>query len=81
MVKNVRIIKKQANAEILARIIKAASRKYDCSMKIDFKDGNRVAEFIGPAEFKPCIAKEVESIFRGDKENISASKPGNDPEK
>ena len=47
MVKNVRIIKKQANAEILARIIKAASRKYDCSMKIDFNDGNRVAQTFG----------------------------------
>ena len=79
MVKNVRIIKKQANAEILARIIKAASRKYDCSMKIDFNDGNRVAEFIGPAEFKPCIAEEVESIFRGDKKKAPAPETENDP--
>jgi hypothetical protein len=51
------------NIEVLAKIVKAASRKYDCSMDIDFQDGNRKAEFIGDEIFKPFIAEEIESIF------------------
>ena len=51
------------NIEILAMIVKAVSRKYDCSMDIDFQDGNRKAEFIGDEIFKPFIAEEIESIF------------------
>ena len=35
------------NAEVLAMIVKATSRKYDCSIDIDFQNGNRKAEFIG----------------------------------
>ena len=51
------------NIEILARIVKAASRKYDCSMDIDFQNGNRKVEFIGDETYKPFIAEEVECIF------------------
>jgi hypothetical protein len=51
------------NIEILARIVKAASRKYDCSMDIDFQNGNRKVKFIGDETFKPFIAEEVECIF------------------
>jgi hypothetical protein len=51
------------NIEVLARIVKAASRKYDCSMDIDFQNGNRKVEFIGDETFKPFIAEEVECIF------------------
>jgi hypothetical protein len=51
------------NIEVLAMIVKAASRKYDCSMDIDFQNGNRKAEFIGDEIFKPFIAEEVECIF------------------
>jgi hypothetical protein len=51
------------NIEVLAMIVKAASQKYDCSMDIDFQNGNRKAEFIGDEIFKPFIADEVESIF------------------
>ena len=51
------------NIEVLAMIVKAASLKYDCSMDIDFKNGNRKADFIGDEIFKPFIADEVESIF------------------
>jgi len=47
----------------LAMIVKAASRKFDCSMDIDFQNGNRKAEFIGDEIFKPLIAEEVECIF------------------
>ena len=53
-----------ANKEIMARIVKAASKKYDCTMKIDFQKGRRTAEFIGDDLYKPIIAEEVESIFR-----------------
>ena len=51
------------NIEVLAMIVKAASRKYDCSMDIDFQNGNRKVEFIGDEIFKPLIAEEVECIF------------------
>ena len=51
------------NIEVLARIVKAASRKFDCSMDIDFQNGNRKAEFIGDEIYKPLIAEEVECIF------------------
>jgi hypothetical protein len=52
-----------ANIEVLARIAKAASHKFDCSMNIDFKNGNRVVEFIGDEFYKPLIAEEVLDIF------------------
>ena len=52
-----------ANIEVLARIAKAASHKFDCSMNIDFKNGNRKVEFIGDEFYKPLIAKEVLDIF------------------
>ena len=51
------------NIEVLAMIVKAASRKFDCSMDIDFQNGNRKAEFIGDEIYKPLIAEEVECIF------------------
>jgi len=52
-----------ANIEVLARIAKAASHKFDCSMNIDFKNGNRKVEFIGDEFYKPLIAEEVLDIF------------------
>jgi hypothetical protein len=51
------------NMEVLAMIVRALSRKYDCSMDIDFQNGNRKAEFIGDEIFKPFISEEVECIF------------------
>jgi hypothetical protein len=51
------------NIEVMAMIVKAASRKFDCSMDIDFQNGNRKAEFIGDEIFKPLIAEEIECIF------------------
>ena len=52
-----------ANIEVLAKIVKAASRKYDCSMDIDFNNGNRKAEFVGDEFYKPLIVEEVQDIF------------------
>ena len=52
-----------ANIEILARIAKVASQKFDCSMNIDFKNGNRIVEFIGDEFYKPLIAEEILDIF------------------
>ena len=52
-----------ANIEILARIAKAASQKFNCSMDIDFNNGNRKAEFVGDEFYKPLIADEVLDIF------------------
>jgi hypothetical protein len=56
-----------ASLEVLARIAKAASCKFDCSMKIDFKNGNRKVEFIGNEFYKPLIAEEVLEIFAKNK--------------
>ncbi|CAB5109097.1 hypothetical protein D3OALGB2SA_2309 [Olavius algarvensis associated proteobacterium Delta 3] len=52
------------NVEVLARIVKATSEKFDCTMEIDFKDGNRKTEFIGDDALKAFIAEEVEDMFR-----------------
>jgi len=52
-----------ANIEILARIAKAASQKFNCSMEIDFNNGNRKVEFVGDEFYKPLIADEVLDIF------------------
>jgi hypothetical protein len=52
-----------ANIEILARIAKVTSHKFNCSMNIDFKNGNRRIEFIGDEFYKPLIAEEVLDIF------------------
>jgi hypothetical protein len=56
------------NLEVLARIAKAASRKFDCSMKIDFNNGNRQIEFIGDDSYKALIIEEVKEIFSKDEE-------------
>lgn len=57
------IAREDTNVEVLARIIKAASRKYDCSMEIDFSSNNRISKFVGDEALKPHIAEEVRSIF------------------
>ena len=62
------IKREDTNLEILARIAKAASRKFDCSMKIDFNNGKRQVEFIGDDIYKSIIVEEVEDIFSKDEE-------------
>ena len=49
----------ETNNEVLARIIKATARKYNCSIVIDFSDGNRTVEFVGDEACKPLIVKEL----------------------
>jgi hypothetical protein len=51
------------NLEIMARIVKAASRKYNCDVEIDFSNGVRKVVFWGDEEMKPYIAGEVLDIF------------------
>jgi len=57
------IAREDTNAEVLARIVKAASRKYDCSMEIDFSLDNRISRFVGDEALKTHIAEEVSNIF------------------
>jgi hypothetical protein len=59
----IHIATEDTNAEVLARIVKAASRKYDCSMEIDFSKDNRILKFIGDQDLKTHIAEEVSNIF------------------
>jgi len=63
MTRKLNIASEDTNAEVLARIIKAASHKYDCSMEIDFNNGKRVTKFVGDEVLKPHIAEEVRKIF------------------
>ena len=56
----------ETNLEVLARIAKAAARKFDCSLHIDFNDGNRCIEFIGDETNKALIAAEVEYLFNAE---------------
>jgi len=58
------ITREDTNDEILARIIKASSQKYNCSMEIDFDNGKRTARFLGDEDLKPHIAEEVRGIFK-----------------
>ena len=57
----------ETNLEVLARIAKAAARKFDCSLDIDFSDGNRHIEFIGDETNKNLIAAEIEHIFSAER--------------
>lgn len=60
----IRINRKDANLEVLARIVKSTSKKYGCSMNIDFSGGKRIAEFVGDCTLKPFIVEEVEGFFK-----------------
>jgi hypothetical protein len=60
----IKVTLEDTNAEVLARIAKAAAKKFNCSLTIDFHDGNRTIEFVGDESCKPAIAREVENIFR-----------------
>ncbi len=69
MVDKIPITKEDTNAEVLARIVKAASKKYDCKMKIDFKNGKREVEFDGDEASKAFIMEDVQRIFENADEN------------
>ena len=49
--------------EILARIAKATARKFNCTLHIDYSNGQRRIEFIGDETHKALIAAEIESLF------------------
>ncbi len=57
------INREETNLEVLARIAKATARKYNCSLNIDYSNGNRRIEFIGDETDKALIAAEMESLF------------------
>jgi len=59
----------ETNNEVLARIIKATARKYNCSMVINFNNGNRTVEFVGDEASKSLIVKELNNIFKNAKNN------------
>lgn len=63
MDRNIPINRQGTNAEVFARIVKAESQKYACDMKIDFHEGNRIAEFIGDETLMPFIVEDVKDIF------------------
>jgi metal-dependent amidase/aminoacylase/carboxypeptidase family protein len=65
---SIKINCEETNVEVLARIAKAAARKYDCDVTIDFQNGNRRIEFSGDAANKAKIANTVEAYFRGPSE-------------
>ncbi len=69
MVDKIQISKVDANAEVLARIVKAASKKYDCNLKIDFANGKREVEFDGDEASKALVMEDVQRIFENAEEN------------
>ena len=52
-----------ANFEIMARIVKAASHKYNCDVEIDFSNGAQKVVFMCDKEMKSYIVGEVLEIF------------------
>jgi hypothetical protein len=54
------------NLEIMARIVKAASRKYNCDVEIDFSNNSRKVYFVGDEDLKPHITEEVLNMFDAD---------------
>jgi hypothetical protein len=52
-----------ANIEVMARIVKAASRKYGCDVEIDFSNGFRKVVFTGNEDLKEVIFDKVLSMF------------------
>lgn len=51
------------NREIMARIAKATSRKYNCDVEIDFNNGVRKVVFSGDEAMRVYIADEVLTYF------------------
>ena len=51
------------NREIMARIAKATSRKYNCDVEIDFSNGVRKVVFSGDEAMRVHIADEVLAYF------------------
>jgi hypothetical protein len=51
------------NQEIVARIAKATSRKYNCDVEIDFSNGVRKVIFSGDETMRVYIAGEVLAYF------------------
>lgn len=59
----------ETNLEILARIAKAAARKYDCSMTIDFQNGNRHIAFSGDQASREKIVNTLATYFKTPSDN------------
>ncbi len=59
------------NNEVLARIIKATAKKYNCNLVIDFSNGNRTVEFTGDEACKPLIVAKLKDILKYDKNGNS----------
>jgi len=61
---SIKINHEETNLEILARIAKATAQKFDCSMTIDFQNGNRRIEFTGDPASKEKIANTLATYFK-----------------
>jgi hypothetical protein len=68
----IKIKREETNLEILARIAKATAQKYDCSMTIDFQNGNRRIEFSGDPASKEKIANTLATYFKATELNQTA---------
>lgn len=66
MTNKIPITIEETNKEVIARIIKATAEKFNCTMVIDFKNGNRKVEFVGDEAHKPQIVEELREIFNKD---------------
>lgn len=62
------IQREETNKEVLARIIKATAKKYNCNLVIDFSNGNRKVEFTGDETCKALIVAELKDILKYDQD-------------
>lgn len=72
----IKINREETNLEVLARITKATARKYECSLDINFQNGERQIKFIGNDECKAKIATAVGDYFKHPADEGTEEKPG-----
>ncbi|MDM8535317.1 hypothetical protein QUF70_01030 [Desulfobacterales bacterium HSG17] len=54
------------SSEVIARIAKAAAKKYDCTVDIDFSNGNQKINYRGKTDVLFHIAEEVADVMNRD---------------
>ena len=59
------INKKNTSLEVWVKIMNSLAKKYNCSLKVNYKSGNGEVVFHGDESLKPHIAAEIVEIFPG----------------
>jgi hypothetical protein len=59
------INRRNTSLEVWVKIMNSTAKKYNCSMKVNYKNGNGEVVFRGDESMKPFIAAEVVENFPG----------------